>query len=666
MKPKLTALLVTVMGIVCLAAQSLLFAKTEPGGLLPGGHWTIYVIAGGFLAAAAILAVYLWKGSARDYRIRTKLPVQAIGCAAAAAAHIYWAFTDDGIRLFLILKLAAALCLLMLAVYRLQGKKAPLVFSAVAAIAMLALCFGQYRVWSRYTQLHEYLFPALAALSTALYSVEFCAMESPQKSCKKAFILNLSALFCTVACLNSPIWPYYGLMLLWLISGLFITPGRVSLPGAVRNCMDRLEQAGFTVYAVGGCVRDSLLGLSPSDYDLCTNATPEEMIRVFDGFELVRAGEKHGTIGVVIDKKVYEITTYRTENGYADNRHPDSVSFVDRVEEDLARRDFTVNAMAFHPNTGCVDPYGGEKDLFDGVLRAVGDPRTRFEEDSLRILRGVRFACRFRLKVDPKTRKAMKNQAALMENLAPERVLQELTGILCAMEQGDLVRFRDVITAVLPELAPCIGFQQHNPHHAYDVFTHTDWVLSGTQKDPALRWAALLHDAAKPQTFTRDESGKGHFYGHAKESAQLAETVLTRLRAPNALKEQVVFLIAHHMDTLTADKASLRRKLSRYGSEDLKKLIELQQADKGGKGKRSRDQVDGEKLLLMVEKLEKEEGRFQLRDLAVNGHDLMEIGFPAGPQLGQCQKKLMEQVLAEQLPNEKEALLQAAKQMLKE
>ncbi len=666
MKPKNIAFFVGLSALSCFGMSRYLFAAADSRGLLPESFAAYFCIVGLILAAALLLGVYLLKHPNRDYRILLPVPVQGIGCLAAAAGCMYSIVSAADRPMFVLLELAGAISFLVLAFYRFANKKPSLIPFAVIGIALLGRCFGQYQSWSRSTQLLEYLFPALSALFLALYSLEFCSMEMREGNCKKAFLFNQVALFCTVACMSSPHWPYYLAMSLWLVSGLFTRPGKMVLPKPVQKCMDRLERNGFTVYAVGGCVRDSILGQTASDYDLCTNATPEEICRVFEGFELVRNGEKHGTIGVVVSGKLYEITTYRTESGYADNRHPDSVEFVDRVEEDLARRDFTVNAMAFHPKTGYKDPYGGQKDLFDGVLRAVGDPQTRFREDSLRILRGVRFACRFRLEVEPETGKAMKELSGLMENLAPERVFGELTQILCAMEQGDLVRFRDVMVEAVPELAPCVGFQQHNPHHVYDVFTHTDRVLARTEKDPALRWAALLHDTAKPQTFTQDASGKGHFYGHAKESAQIANAVMTRLRASNALKEQVVFLVEHHMDTITADKASLRRKLSRYGMENLKKLVNLQLADQGGKRKFARMDPNFEKIFATLDKLEKEEGRLQLRDLAVNGHDLMALGFAAGPELGQCQRELLELVLAGELANEKETLLERAREILNE
>ena len=310
------------------------------------------------------------------------------------------------------------------------------------------------------------------------------------------------------------------------------------LPENVMLCIRALEQAGFSAYAVGGCVRDALLGLSPHDYDLCTNALPADTVRVFSPYSLVRSGEKHGTIGVVMDGEVIEITTFRTEGGYQDSRHPDWVRFVSGLEEDLSRRDFTVNAMAYNPKTGYVDPFGGQADLENKILRTVGDPAARFTEDPLRILRGVRFAVRFDLTPEAKTERAMTALSHRMDKLAKERVFDELCKLLPAVTAQELQRFVPVLTAVIPELKPAVGFLQHTPHHAYDVFTHTSLVVEGVGEDLALRWAALLHDAGKPGSFTMDENGRGHFKGHAHLSGEIAEAVLHRLKAPTALREE--------------------------------------------------------------------------------------------------------------------------------
>ena len=430
------------------------------------------------------------------------------------------------------------------------------------------------------------------------------------------------------------------------------------LPKYVTDCLDALENAGFAAYAVGGCVRDACLGLTPHDYDLCTCALPEQTEAVFASCKLVLAGKKHGTVGVVTDGGVVEITTFRTEGTYADNRHPDWVEFVPDIEKDLARRDFTVNAMAYSPKRGFADPFGGREDLKNHILRAVGEPEQRFREDSLRILRGVRFAARYGLTPDSATEEAMFRLAPLMENLARERVFAELCSLLPFVQAEDLLRFAPVLGAVIPELVPMMGFQQHSPHHAYDVFTHTAYVVEGVSGDVVRRWAALLHDVGKPTVFTLDEQGRGHFYGHAQESARMADAILRRLKAPTDLREQVVFLIDKHMTPLTPDKKLLRRRLARYGWEATSDLLALQWADFTSKGVTGEcpdfDRVDD----LLTEIFE-ENACLSLKELAVNGRDLMELGY-SGPAIGKCLNSLLEQVLDETLPNEKSALLAAA------
>ena len=433
------------------------------------------------------------------------------------------------------------------------------------------------------------------------------------------------------------------------------------LPQPVAYCIGQLKNAGFESYCVGGCVRDALLGITPHDYDLTTRATPSQIAQVFSDHDLVRAGEKHGTIGVVIDHNVYEITTFRTEGGYQDSRHPDWVKFVPTVEEDLARRDFTVNAMAYNPDRGYIDPWGGQADLQAKVLRAVGDPTTRFTEDALRILRGVRFAVRFGLTPDDATAQAMNTLAPALEKIAKERIFDELCKLLLDVTAADLLRFRSILAQVIPELKDSFDFDQHSPHHIYDVFTHTAYVVESAPRELALRWAALLHDTGKPQAFYRDETGRGHFPSHAKYSAQIAEAVLTRLKAPTALRERVVLLIAQHMTQLEPDKRIVRRRLAQHGEETVRQMLALQHADfsSKGTGTAQEEAVFGE-IEATLNEILAEDACLGLKDLAVNGKDLMTAGFPAGPALGKCLNQLLEQVLDETLPNEKAALLAAA------
>ena len=431
------------------------------------------------------------------------------------------------------------------------------------------------------------------------------------------------------------------------------------LPESVSQCIAALEEAGYPCYAVGGCVRDACLGLTPHDFDLCTAALPQTIRQVFSHRHLVLAGEKHGTVGVVTDSGVIEITTFRTEGGYRGSRHPDWVRFVDRIEEDLARRDFTVNAMAYSPTRGFADPFGGRADLKNHTLRAVGDPRTRFEEDALRILRGVRCAVRFGLTVGECTMAAMVETAPLMDHLARERVFEELCKLLPLVGAEDLLRFSPILTQVLPELAPMVGFCQHNPHHAYDIFTHTAHVTAAVPPDQTLRWAALLHDVGKVPTFTLDEAGQGHFLGHAKVSAQMADGALLRLKAPTALRQRVVLLIEKHMNPIPSERKVLRRWLSRLGSETLEQLLQLQEADMGSKGTGiPEDSAQFTQIRQLMAQIEAENACLSIKDLAVDGHDLMALGY-TGKEIGQTLQKLLDQVLDETLPNEKAALLNA-------
>ncbi len=426
------------------------------------------------------------------------------------------------------------------------------------------------------------------------------------------------------------------------------------LPQSALFCIDRLEQAGFPAYAVGGCVRDSLLGRTPKDHDICTAATPAQIAGLFGEFPLVRSGEKHGTVGVVLEHQVYEITTFRTEGGYADNRHPDWVKFVSTIEEDLSRRDFTVNAMAWSPTRGLADPFGGQQDLQNKILRAVGDPRTRFSEDALRILRGVRFAVRYGLEPEAETERAMQELAPLMDSLARERVFDELCKLLVQIQTRELLRFAPILAQVIPELAPCMGFEQHSPYHKYDVFTHTAHVTAAVAPSLPLRWAALLHDVGKPQAFTMGPDGKGHFYGHARLSAALADSILLRLKAPTALRSRVVTLVEQHMTDLEPDKKLLKKRMSRLGPETVEQLLALQEADFGGKGRSEDSRFP--KIRALLQEIIEENACLTLKDLAVDGHDLMALGL-SGKKIGHTLAQLLSLVLEETLPNQKEALL---------
>ena len=436
----------------------------------------------------------------------------------------------------------------------------------------------------------------------------------------------------------------------------------MNLPEHILTCLNTLETAGFAAYTVGGCVRDACLGLTPHDYDICTAALPEETESLFSDHRLVLAGKKHGTVGVVMDGEVVEITTFRTEGDYRDNRHPEWVEFVTDIEKDLARRDFTVNAMAYSPFRGFSDPFRGREDLKSKILRAVGDPVKRFQEDSLRILRGVRFAVRFGLEPDPETEKAMVSLAPLMENLVRERVFDELCKLFPVVAARDLIRFAPVLCQVIPELAPLIGYDQKNRHHMHDLYTHTALVVEHCPPDLALRWAALLHDVGKIRTMTMGEDGQAHYHGHAAASEDMADAILRRLKAPTALREQAVTLIAKHMTLPLPEKKYLRRHLGKLGMETMEQLLALQEADTLATGTGHDAELTlFQKVRAILAQIQAENACLSLKDLAVNGHDLMALGY-RGKTIGETLNQLLNLVLEEQCENTRQALLAAVKE----
>lgn len=438
----------------------------------------------------------------------------------------------------------------------------------------------------------------------------------------------------------------------------------MKLPGDVLFLLEKL--APHETYLVGGCVRDFLTGREIHDYDLATSALPAEIECAFGGLRLVETGLKHGTVTVVLHGVPYEITTFRTEGSYSDGRRPDTVCFTDKIEEDLSRRDFTVNAMAYHPKRGLVDPFGGEKDAKAGILRAVGDPYLRFEEDALRILRGVRFASRLSFAVEERTASAMRDLAYRLNLISSERLYQELCGFLMG---EDVVRtglaFSDVLFAFLPELKPMEGFAQRNCHHLYDVWEHTLRAIQSAPRDLAVRLALLFHDSGKPNTFSI-RNGEGHFYGHAKESASLAEEALRRLKADNKTRERAVLLIAYHDYPVVLEEKAVSRLVRKIGKEGFLQLIALKKADSSAlhpafveERIRSIDEWKGIFLAMEARQVP-----FSLKDLKIDGNDLIALGF-SGREIGEGLEGILSAVVDRKLPNEREALLEFAMNLRK-
>ena len=657
------------------------FTGIDSKGLFVKGHPA--AVSSLLLLAAVMLGLFLWTRSvARTPSVKKLLPASALsligsligGAGILATAVFELTKRIDLVALVcLLVGIGAAGCVVYGGICRLQGKLPDFKTRPVIVVYCILHLVSQYRIWSSQPQLALYFFPVLASVLLMVAVYQRSALEAGEKNAAAyGFFTGCAIVLCL---LSTPTESgmFYMTMALWLLldmANMAAIPKKakhapMQLPVPVRRCMETLENAGFQCYAVGGCVRDSLLGKTPQDYDLCTDALPEEIAELFAEYDLVRNGEKHGTIGVIIDHVLYEITTFRTEGGYTDNRHPDWVAFVRDIEDDLARRDFTVNAMAYNPKEGYVDPWGGQKDLQDRVIRAVGDPDTRFTEDPLRILRGLRFAVRFGFWIQEPTRQAMLRQAPLMDNLARERVFDELCKLIVNISTQELLDYGSLLAQVIPELGACIGFAQHSPHHRFDVFTHIAHVAGNIPRQLPLRWAALLHDIGKPVCFTQDETGRGHFYNHAKVGAELADTVLLRLKAPTALREEVVWLVQNHMIPFELDVKQLRRRMGRFGIERCDRLLALQRADFCNKG------TDGnadyfDEIRRLMDEIRQEDCCLTLRDLAIGGNDLLALGFPPGPEIGKALSTLLGCVQDDILPNTANALKEAATKMLQE
>lgn len=433
---------------------------------------------------------------------------------------------------------------------------------------------------------------------------------------------------------------------------------QIDAPKQVRTALQRLLSSGFEAFAVGGCVRDSLLGTTPEDWDITTAALPEEVETVFSDCRLVETGLRHGTVTVLLEGMSLEITTYRVDGDYKDARHPQSVTFSRNLREDLARRDFTVNTLCWNEQSGVVDLFDGIKDLQAGVLRAVGEPERRFREDALRILRGVRFAATLRLSVEPKTADAILNTRALLKRIAIERIREEFTKLLCGKHAGAAIdRFSPVLEVFLPELSALIGCEQNTPYHCYDVFHHTLAALDAAPQEKDLRLCMFFHDFGKPACRRVDENSVAHFKGHAAVSAKLTEQILRRLRYPNKTVRRVTRLVEIHDTKAPRDRIQAKKLLARFGEENYRTLIEIKRADCRGK---AQPHAIDEKLenmdRLLTEILERGDC-FSRKTLAVNGDDLKAVGIPEGERLHKTLDQLLNAVIEERCPNEKGALL---------
>ena len=434
------------------------------------------------------------------------------------------------------------------------------------------------------------------------------------------------------------------------------------IPKEAEFIINKLHDCGYEAFLVGGCVRDMLMGTTPNDWDITTNALPQDVVNIFP--TVIETGIKYGTVTVIINHLPFEVTTYRVDGDYNDNRRPKDVLYTNSLTKDLSRRDFTVNAMAFNRKDGLIDPFGGKEDIQNKILKCVGNPTNRFNEDSLRILRALRFASTKGFAIDPITNKAILKQYTLMDKLSTERILSEIQKLLTGdFVYSVLTEYAEVITFVLPDLKPMIGCKQNNPHHKYDVWAHTCNTVKNVPPKLTLRLAALFHDAGKPKTKTT-ENGVDHFYGHAKESEKIATNTLSR--SSNDLVKSVANLVKHH-DTDINDRKSIKRMVSKFGLEQIQDLLILKKADmlaQSGFRKEEKTRIikEAEKIL---NDLKQENACFKLKDLKINGKDLIDIGYNQGKHLGKTLHKIFQLVLDDELPNNKKVLIEKARELKK-
>lgn len=440
----------------------------------------------------------------------------------------------------------------------------------------------------------------------------------------------------------------------------------IKLPAGVESIIETLNKAGHEAYIVGGCVRDALMGRVANDWDITTSAPPDMVKEIFP--KTYDTGLQHGTVTVRINEEFHEVTTYRTEGKYEDHRRPSTVEFVSDIKLDLARRDFTINAMAYHPKEGFIDPYDGMADLDKALLRAVGDPKERFTEDALRILRGVRFSAQLGFDLEVRTLEAMRSCAHLLDYISKERIRDEMMKILLSDQPQKLAHMHEwgLLGYVLPEFSQCFKTPQNHPHHIYDVGVHTIKALEQIPKDEVLRLTMLLHDIGKPATHTTDTHGIDHFYGHVPESVEISKKVLRRLRFDNQTIRDVTTLVKYHdfhiEEALTRE--SIKEVLCEIGPDLFEKLLIIQEAD-------ARSQ-NPDKLSPKLKDLKKTEETFKeirannecysLKDLKINGKDIASLGITEGLKIGKVLQIALDQVIKDPELNEKDILLEIVKE----
>lgn len=441
----------------------------------------------------------------------------------------------------------------------------------------------------------------------------------------------------------------------------------INLPDDVQEIMSVIKEYGATSYIVGGCVRDSILGREPHDWDICTPALACELLVEFEerGYRVIPTGLQHGTITVHLNDNNYEITTFRKDGEYSDGRHPDTVEFTSDLIYDLERRDFTMNAMAYNPEEGLVDPFNGCRDIQNRIIRCVGNPNDRFQEDGLRILRALRFSCQLNFVIDETTERAMLDNKELISNVSMERINTEFIKIINAeyVFSFPFYSYNKIISQFIPEVVPMVSFDQHNPYHYLDVFAHSCQVLTICRiynADLITKLAAFFHDIGKPYCYQDDKKGIRHFKGHGKISADMTDVIMRRLKFDNDTRDKVVQLVYYHDASFEVGKKYVRRWLNKIGVDQFKRLLVLRRADIMGQSELNRDErlqkLDAVKVCL--EEVLAEKPAFSIRDLEIDGKDVMKyMLMDECPEVGCWLKHILKQVIDGHLQNNREDLI---------
>lgn len=438
---------------------------------------------------------------------------------------------------------------------------------------------------------------------------------------------------------------------------------RIVVPDTAKDIISTLESSGFEAYVVGGCVRDSIMGINPHDWDICTSATPPQIIECFRTKRIIETGLKHGTVTIINDGDQYEVTTFRIDGEYSDNRHPDHVIFTTNIEEDLSRRDFSMNAMAYNDRIGLVDPFGGSRAINNREIVCVGNPDDRFNEDGLRIMRALRFASMYDFNIDDETSNSIHNYRHLLYNISVERIQSELSRMLLGKNiLGILLEYKDVISVIIPELIPCIGFKQNNPYHQYTVYDHIAHAVDNYHgNELVVKLALLLHDIGKPQCYTEDERG-GHFHGHGVPSHDIADNVMQRLRFDNKTRHAVTDLVLYHDSVIEPTPKTVRRWLNKIGKDLFSQLLDIRMADikAHAEGTQESRIERCNALRMIMNDIIAQEQCFSLKNMNVNGDDIISIGVPEGKEVGRILKLLLDEVISGTLENDREVLLSRA------